>query len=69
MAVLTNNYWYDPYTDRQMSRDQFTQAMRQLNANSYDQALNGQLPGQQSAAAKPIPQPEPYMNPVLLLLE
>jgi hypothetical protein len=79
--IFNSSLMYDPYSDRQMLKEQYLQelqSLKQMNAQQMNrQQMNAQLvngylsnPGSlQQAATAPIPQPEPYMNPVLLLLE
>lgn len=61
-----NNYWYDPFTNRTLSRDEYIYEMQRQQANAMQSLSNMQ---RQDQATKPIPQPEPFLNPVLLLLE
>lgn len=76
MAV--SNYYnapYDPWNEQQISRkEQYIREMqmnemlaRQQSMGQFNQGINSGL--QNSVAAPPIPKPEPYLNPVLLLLE
>lgn len=76
MAV--SNYYSapcDPWNDQQIStKERYIREMqmnemlaRQQRMGQFNQGINSGL--QNAVAAPPIPNPEPHLNPVLLLLE
>ena len=68
--AIPRNQFYDPYTDQNMTQLEYMQEMlRRQQHNQYNQAMGSSEMQRAQPIQKPIPQPEPFLNPVLLLLE